>query len=67
MNLIKISNNILVNPKCISCIEQKTLHSKEVVIIWVDGRSYTLGVPLKDFMHELDNLGLSGNGQFFAG
>lgn len=67
MNLVKISDNILVNPKCISCIEQKIVHEKRLIIVWVEGRSYTLGVPIEDFMQELDNLEITSNGQYFSG
>ena len=67
MNLVKISQNVLVNPHCISCVEQKKIRDKQVVIVWVESRSYTLDVPLKDFLNELDNLQVTSNGQHFAG
>ena len=67
MNLIKISDNVLVNPKCISCVEQKKVSGKTVVIVWVEGKSYTLGVSMKEFLNSLDNLDISGHGQEFGG
>lgn len=67
MNLIKLSDNVLVNAKCISCVEQKTVNKKSVVIVWVEGKSYTLGVSLKEFLTSLDNTDLSGHGQEFGG
>lgn len=67
MNLVKISKNVLVNPKYISSVEQKDVRGKQTIIIWVDGRSYTLEVSLKEFMNELDNLQITDNKQYFAG
>ena len=51
MILVRISKNILVNPNCISSVEQKEVRGKQVIIVWVNDCSYTLDVPLKDFMN----------------
>lgn len=67
MNLIKVSPNVLVNPKCISCVEQKKVNGKSVVIVWVEGKSYTLSISMKEFLSSLDNLDISGHGQEFGG
>lgn len=67
MNLINISPNVFINPKCISCIEQKTINKKSVIIVWVEGKSYILEMPLKELFQILDDLDVSTNKQFFAG
>ena len=67
MNLIKISMNVMVNPDCISCIEQKKINKQDIVIVWVDGKSYTLEIPLDQFIEILDNLGAFSNKQIFGG
>lgn len=67
MNLIKVSDNVLINPNCISCVEQKIINKNTVIVIWVDGKSYTLGVSIKDFLSSLDNLDIVGYGQEFGG
>ncbi len=67
MNLIKVSDNVLINPECISCIEQKKVNKQDVIIVWVDGKSYTLEVPLPEFLTSLDNLDVTSNRQIFAG
>lgn len=63
MNLINISPNIFINPKCISCIEQKVINKKTVIIVWVEGKSYTLQMPLEQFFTILDNLDVTSNVQ----
>ena len=67
MNLIKVSDNVLINPNCISCIEQKKVNKQDVIIIWVDGKSYTLEVSLPEFLNSLDNLEITSNKQIFGG
>ena len=67
MNLIKISNNVLVNPDSISCVEQKVINKKTIVIIWVEGKSYTLDIPLMEFLNILDNINIVSGEQHFAG
>ncbi len=67
MNLIKVSENVLINPDCISCIEQKKVNKQDVIIVWVDGKSYTLEIPLSEFLTALDNLDVSENKQIFGG
>ena len=67
MNLIKVSDNVLINPDCISCIEQKKVNKQDVIIVWVDGKSYTMEIPLQEFLVSLDNLEVSENKQIFGG
>lgn len=66
MKLVKVSENILVNPECISSVEQKIVHSKKRITVLVEGRSYTLEVSIEEFMKELNSLNAS-TGQHFAG
>ena len=67
MNLIKVSDNVLINPECISCIEQKKINKQDAIIVWVDGKSYQMEVPLKEFLQSLDNVDIRGSGQEFGG
>ncbi len=53
MKLIPISANVLVNPECISCIEQKNTRGVELTYVWVDGKSYILEFPLDKFYEDL--------------
>ena len=55
MNLIPISSNVLVNPECISCVEQRNIQGTIVTYVWVDNKEYILSVPLNEFYK---NLGL---------
>lgn len=67
MNLVKISNNILVNADHICSIEQKFVRKEMKIFVYtVDGREYELeDVDAPEFMKEIYN---SGNRQqFFAG
>lgn len=65
MNLIKVSENVLINPECISCIEQKKVNKQDVIIVWVDGKSYTLETPLPEFLKSLEPV--SKTEQVFGG
>lgn len=65
MNLIPISPNVLVNPECISCVEQKMSRGVEVTYVWVGDRSYFLEVPIEEFYKSLENYGEIK--QYYAG
>jgi hypothetical protein len=65
MNLIPISPNILVNPECITCVEQKTSRGVELTYVWVGNRSYLLEIPLDEFYKNLNNA--TPPKQYFAG
>ena len=63
MSLIRVSETVFINSEKISSLESK----KDRVLVWVDGRSYTVGVPLKDFINQLGISNQSSGGQHFAG
>lgn len=62
--LIKIDDNLLINPDHISVVETKKVRGNEVVTIWIDGRSYTVSA---DFRKTLMLLDRNDKKQFFAG
>ena len=53
MNLIAISENVLVNPYNINAVERKRRDGKEVVSVFVGNRSYELKVPVEEFLSKL--------------
>lgn len=58
MKLVSISENIMVNPDCISCIEQRKVNKQDVIIVWVDGKSYTVEASfVNTFLKDLDKSG----------
>lgn len=67
MNLIPISNNILVNPDHIGCIEQRKVRGEIVMFIYVDGVEYEYEfkdkVPIADFINILKE---AKHKQYFA-
>lgn len=70
MELIPVSNNILINPKFISCVEQKFNDiGKMVTYIHCDGMKYEYmyedKVPIGDFLNILRQD--SEKNQHFAG
>ena len=69
MKLIPISNNILINPECISCVEQIEERGKNVFYIWCDARRYEYmyedKVPIGEFLDILKQD--SDKKQYFAG
>ena len=67
MDLIELGKNTLVNPEYISLIEKKTIRGNEVIVIWVDGRSYILEGDFNKFLARL-NLNITNDKkQYFAG
>jgi hypothetical protein len=67
MKLIPISDNVLVNPECITCVEQRMSRGVEVTYVWVGEKNYFLEVPLDQFYK---SLGLGENHEYrqeFAG
>ena len=67
MKLIKISATEAINPDCISAMETKNLRGKEILTVWVEGRSYKIDIPIKEFLDALDNSSVFSNQQHFAG
>jgi hypothetical protein len=69
MKLIPISNNVLINPECISCVEQIIERDKIVLYIWCDGRKheymYEEKIPIGEFLNILKQD--SEKEQHFAG
>jgi len=70
MNLIPISQNILINPEYISCIEQVEERGKMVLYVWCEGRKHEYmwedKVPIGAFLDILKSSGEETK-QFFAG
>lgn len=49
MKLIPISDNVLVNPECITCVEQKNTKGISITYVWVGNKSYILEYTLEEF------------------
>lgn len=62
MKLIKISNEILVNPDKISKVE---IRGKKILVT-VDGETHQVEIPQAQLLIELKNSGVNLNQQFFA-
>ena len=67
MNLIPISPNVLINPECISCVEQRDIQGTSVTYVWIGDRDYVLVMPLDEFYKSLGIGEQSNGGQHFAG
>lgn len=67
MKLARVSNNVLINPEYISCIEQKKIKDKLSIIVTVSGKSYILDGSLKNFLDAIDYGEEEKTEQFFAG
>lgn len=67
MNLIPISDNVLINPESISCIEQRTSRGIEVTYVWIGDKNYVLEIPLVDFYKSLGIVEQNQHNQFWAG
>ena len=60
MNLVAISENCLVNPRRIGCVEQVIEQGKVVLYIWVDGirylYQYSEKVPIEQFLNVISEV-----------
>lgn len=71
MKLIKISDNCLINPDCISKVEFKVRKSEKVIIVTLDDEELIVDVDTMEFMASLMDAGVIGGDartyQFWAG
>ena len=67
MNLIAISEDILVNPNRISVVEVVKKKSGVNVRITVDDKTFTVDRPVKELFAEMNKAGVDLSQQFFAG
>lgn len=65
MNLIKISDTVLVNADMISAIEMKNLKGGKTITLIVEGKSYIS--ENKNIVADLIKAGVNLNEQYFAG
>ena len=65
MNLIKISDTVMVNADMISTIELKKIRGGNSITITVEGRSHV--VENKDVLKDLIKSGINLTEQYFAG
>lgn len=68
MKLIAIQNDILINPDKIVAIE-RTVNFEGLVSlrVFVEGRTYEVTTPHKDFLDTLNKSDIDLSKQFFAG
>ena len=68
MDLIKISDTVLINPDKISAVEIKSIGGKlKSLTIIVEGKSYISEVAPENLLHDLIRAGVNLHDQFFAG
>ena len=67
MNLIAISEDILINPSRISVVEVVKKKSGVSVRITVDEKTFTVDRPVKELFAEMNKAGVDLSEQFFAG
>lgn len=65
MKLIQISNNVLVNPECISYVEQRFVKKDMKIIVGIEDREFELDIPLEQFWKQLK--AEEKTEQYFAG
>ena len=54
MKMVKVSDNVLANPECISRIEKKFLYDRpSITVCFTDGSEFELKAPLDQFLKEI--------------
>jgi hypothetical protein len=66
MQLIPISEDILINPDKISVVEVKKRKAGTIVAVIVDGRTYEATVNTGTLLAELRRAGVDLSNQFFS-
>ena len=67
MELIPIQEDILINPEQITAIERRVAkNSVSIRVYMVDGKSYDVVVPTKEFMYSCSRAGVNLGKQFFS-
>lgn len=70
MNLIKISENVLVNPEMIETVEFRIVNGQKMLVVMIGGNQYIADVSPTDLMEELISAGIKTDNhiwQFWAG
>ena len=67
MELISISEDVLVNPQRISVVEVVKKKSGTSLRVTVDDRTFTVDKPVKELFAEMNKAGVDLSEQFFAG
>ena len=65
MQLIPVSENILVNPDAITSVQKRVVGKKVTLTINVGGKTITMTVPFEQFHKDLLNAGVDTGDQFF--
>ena len=65
MQLIPVSENILVNPDAITSVQKRVVGNKVTITVNVGGKTITLAVPYEQFHKDLLNSGIDTGDQFF--
>lgn len=67
MELIPISQDVLVNPQRISVVEmRRDVEGNPSIVVVIDGRTYNLNRPPQEFLTQLNKCGVDLSKQFFA-
>ena len=66
MELIKVSEDVLVNPLRISVVQMRRTKNKSIVEVIVDGRTFTVDSP-DGLLADMKRAGVNLSDQFFAG
>ena len=67
MELVAISENVMINPEKIESLELRPLNKNEQLIITVNGKSHFVKVGVKELLNKLKIIGIDASDQFFAG
>lgn len=70
MNLIRISENTLVNPECISLVEFQVVQGKKQLVVTIDGKQKIADIAPMELLQEFTKAGVGVDSkvwQYWAG
>ena len=66
MTLVKVSENVLINPLNVNAVEMKIIGGEKIVTVFIGNRSYEVKVPIEEFLRDLQ-IGVEEYKQHWAG
>lgn len=67
MELIRITEDVLINPERISVVEMRTRRDKKELVVHVDNRTYHVTIPPEELLRQIKAAGIDAYDQFFRG
>ena len=67
MELVAISENVMINPEKIDSLELRKLKKNEQLILTINGKAHFVKVDVGELLNKLKIIGIDASDQFFAG